>query len=343
MHGSTGNQHPPPLVPRSVHSRTLGHSQGRHAVQDLAAHSGFHPLTLQRSGPDHRTDDGLVPTHRGVGQTSLAVAGPGVPRALSEARSRSDVAIALSGARGLRTELRVLRRWYEHPWRAALTVALYRSVDSLGVVGRVCRDPCQRALDLLEHRGYTSRIASLAASQITGGDITSIRIDDKVELAPSAVLGRLAHVPAMNLDAGTIHEDVNRSVMAGPVERDLAESLGTSREGCLVRNLQWQSVYLYQRLQAALGLSPREMKHHAKRQRGLDCQVRVLALSTSFPAWWGGPLTDGFVGEPEGQRAAGDQSLIIGRPVRDLVSLLDVLGLAPLETAHRGSGIWGST
>ena len=56
-------------------------------------------------------------------------------------------------------------------------------------------------------------------------DITSIRIDDKVELAPSAVLGRLAHVPAMNLDAGTVHEDVNRSVMAGPVERDLAESL----------------------------------------------------------------------------------------------------------------------
>ncbi len=153
MHGSTGNQHPPPLVPRSVHSRTLGHSQGRHAVQDLAAHSGFHPLTLQRSGPDHRTDDGLVPTHRGFGQTSLAVAGPGVPRALSEARSRSDVAIALSGARGLRTELRVLRRWYEHPWRAALTVSLYRSVDSLGVVGRVCRDPCQRALDRLEQRG----------------------------------------------------------------------------------------------------------------------------------------------------------------------------------------------
>ena len=87
--------------------------------------------------------------------------------------------------------------------------------------------------DLLEQRGYTSRIASLAASQITGGDITSIRIDDKVELAPSAVLGRLAHVPAMNLDAGTVHEDVTRSVMAGPVERDLAESLGTSREGCL--------------------------------------------------------------------------------------------------------------
>ena len=87
MHGSTGNQHPPPLVPRSVHSITLGHSQGRHAVQDLAAHSGFHPLTLQRSGPDHRTDDGLVPTHRGVGQTSLAVAGPGVPAGARTVRS----------------------------------------------------------------------------------------------------------------------------------------------------------------------------------------------------------------------------------------------------------------
>ena len=290
MHDSTGSQHPPPLVSRSVHSMTLGHSQGRHAVQDLAANSGFHSLTLQRSGPDHRTDDGLIPTHRGFGRTSLAVAGPGVPCACSEARSRSDVAIALSGTRGFRTELRVLRRWYEYSGRAALTVSLYRSVDSLGVIGRVCRDPCQLALDLLEQRGYTSRIASVAASQITGGDITSIRIDDKVELAPRAVLGRLAHVPAMNPDAGTVHEDVNRSVMAGRVERDLAESLGTSREGGVVRNIQGQSVYLYQRLQAALGLSPREMKYHAKRQRRLDCQVRVLALSTSVPAWWGGPL-----------------------------------------------------
>ena len=242
MHGSTGSQHRPPLVPRSVHSMTLGHSQGRHAVQDLAANSGFHPLTLQRSGPDHRTDDGLVPTHRGFGQTSLAVAGPGVPCAFSEARSRSDVAIALSETRGRRTERRVLRRWYEHSWRAALTVSLYRSVDALGLIGRVGRDPCQRALDLLEQRGYTSRIASVAAAQITGGDITSLRIDDKVELAPRAVLGRRAHVPAMNPDAGTVHEDVNRSVMAGRVERDLAESRGTSREGGGVRNLQGQAV-----------------------------------------------------------------------------------------------------
>ena len=242
MHGSTGSQHPPPLVPRSVHSMTLGHSQGRHAVQDLAANSGFHPLTLQRSGPDHRTDDGRVPTHRGFGQTSLAVAGPGVPWACAEDRSRSDVAIALSGTRGLRPELRVLRRWDEHSWRAALTVSLYRCVDALGVIGRVCRDPGQRALDLREQRGYTSRIASVAASQITGDDITSMRIDDKVELAPRAVLGRRAHVPAMNPDAGTVHEDVNRSVMAGRVERDLAESLGTSREGRVVRNLQGHSV-----------------------------------------------------------------------------------------------------
>ena len=93
--------------------------------KDLAANSGFHPLTLQRAGPDHRTEDGLVPTHRGFGQTSLAVAGPGVPWACAEARSRSDVAIALSGARGRRTALRVRRRWDEHAWRAALTVSLY--------------------------------------------------------------------------------------------------------------------------------------------------------------------------------------------------------------------------
>jgi len=164
-------------------------------------------------------------------------------------------------------------------------VPFYRSVDSLGVVGRVCRDQRQRTLDLREQRGYTSRIASFAASQITGDDITSIRIDDQVELAPSAVLGRLAHVPAMNLDAGTVHEDVNRSVMAGLMESDLAESLGTSRERCVVRNLQGQAVDLDQRLQAAFRLSPREMEHHAKRQRGLDRQVRVLALSTSSPTW----------------------------------------------------------
>ena len=126
------------------------------------------------------------------------------------------------------------RRWDEHAWRAALTVSLYRRVDSLGVIGRVCRDPCQRALDLREQRGYTSRIASVAAAQITGGDITRLRIHDKVELAPRAVRGRRAQVPAMNPDAGTVHEDVHRSVLAGRVERDRAESLGPAREGALV-------------------------------------------------------------------------------------------------------------
>jgi hypothetical protein len=56
MHGSTGSQHPPPLVPLSVHSTTLGQSQERHAVQDLAANSGFHPLDLAAfgSGPSDR-------------------------------------------------------------------------------------------------------------------------------------------------------------------------------------------------------------------------------------------------------------------------------------------------
>ena len=51
MHGSTGSQHPPPLVPRSVHSMTLGHSQGRHAVQDLAS-GAVH----QGSGPQAHLD-----------------------------------------------------------------------------------------------------------------------------------------------------------------------------------------------------------------------------------------------------------------------------------------------
>ena len=99
-----------------------------------------------------------------------------------------------------RPELRVLRWWDEHSGRATLTVSLYRRVDVLGVIGRVCRDPCQRALDLREHRGYPSRIASVAAAQITGGDITRLRIHDKVELAPRAVRGRRAQVPAMNPD-----------------------------------------------------------------------------------------------------------------------------------------------
>jgi hypothetical protein len=116
-------------------------------------------------------------------------------------------------------------------------VPFYRLVDSLGVVGRVCRGRCQRPFDLLEQCAYTSRIASFAASQITGDDIPSIRIDGKVELAPSAVLRRLAHVPAMDFDARTVDEDVNRSAMPGLVEGDLAESLGPARERRVVRNL----------------------------------------------------------------------------------------------------------
>ena len=132
-----------------------------------------------------------------------------------------------------------------------------RRVDLLGVVGSVGSGRRQRALDLPEQGRNASRIAGFVAAKVTGNDISRVRIDDKVELAPSTVLRRFAHVPAMDFDAGTVHEDVNRSVMAGLVEHYLPESPGASREGCVVWNLQGQSLDLDKRLQAALGLSPR--------------------------------------------------------------------------------------
>ena len=196
----------------------------------------------------------------------------------------------------------------------------------------------RKIVDLFEKRRNTSCIAGSVAIKITGNDITSVRVNDKVKFAPGPVLGWFAHVAAVNLDAGTVHQDVNRAVIPRFVESDLAKLSASSRECCVVRNLQRQSVDINQRLQAALRLSPRQMKHHTKNKRRLDRQIGVLELSTRFPAWWGSPLTDGFVREPERQGAAVDQGLVIGVPVCDLMSLLDVLGLASLKTAHRASG-----
>ena len=45
---------------------------------------------------------------------------------------------------------------------------------------------------------------------------------------------------------------------------------------------------------------------------------------------------------PKRQRAPVDQSLIVDRPFRDLVSLLDVLGVAPLETTQGRSETRGA-
>ena len=123
-----------------------------------------------------------------------------------------------------------------------------RRVDLLCDVSSVGSGRRQRALDLLEQGRNASRISGFVAAKVAGNDISRVRIDDKMELTPGTVLGRLAHVPAVNLDASAIHENVNRSDMAGVVERYLFESLGTSREGCVVRNLQRQSVDLDQRL-----------------------------------------------------------------------------------------------
>ena len=77
-------------------------------------------------------------------------------------------------------------------------------------------------------RRNTRRIAISVAALITGNHIARVRIDDKVELTPGAVLGRFAQVSAVHLDAGAVHEDMNRPVMAGLVERYLPQLPGAA-------------------------------------------------------------------------------------------------------------------
>ncbi len=79
-------------------------------------------------------------------------------------------------------------------------------VDGPSVVRTVGGDGCDGRFDLLEQGGPLRTIMRPASSQIRRYDLTCVRIDSEVQLAPGPVLRRLLHMTDVNPEPGAVDE-----------------------------------------------------------------------------------------------------------------------------------------
>jgi hypothetical protein len=92
---------------------------------------------------------------------------------------------------------------------------------------------------------------------------------------------------------------MDRSIRGEPAESNALELLKPPRQRGVIRNREIQLEQLDQRQEEALGLAKRKMEDHAKRQRGLDREVRIGALATGFATGRGTPSTKRCIREPD--------------------------------------------
>ena len=92
---------------------------------------------------------------------------------------------------------------------------------------------------------------------------------------------------------------------------------------------------LCQATEEALGLAKRKVKDHADRQRGLDRDVRVPALTSGLAAGRSAPGIERSIRKPHGQVATTLESCLVVSPIAHSITRLRVLVLASLRILHR--------
>jgi hypothetical protein len=85
----------------------------------------------------------------------------------------------------------------------------------------------------------------------------------------------------------------------------------------------------------ALGLAKRKVEDHADRQRGLDRDVRVPALTTGLATCRSSPGIERSIREPHRQVATSLQTGLVRSPIADPILRLRVLVLAALLRLSR--------
>jgi hypothetical protein len=176
-------------------------------------------------------------------------------------------------------------------------------VNTLGIVGTICRDGSHSTVDLLEHDGNPSAIMRSATGQIRGNDLASVRVNRNVQLPPCPLLRWLPQIADVNPEARTVDEQVDRPMARDCAKWDLTERPEPPGQGRVVGNGDLHLKHVCQRSQEAFSLSERQVKDHADRQSRLDRNVRVDALTAGSTTGWCPPGFDGVVGKPDGEVA----------------------------------------
>ncbi len=123
-----------------------------------------------------------------------------------------------------------------------------------------------------------------ASGQFRGDDLTGVRIDSEVQLAPSPVPGWLLQLSHVNPEPRAVDEQMDGSIGGELPELEAAELLKPSGQGRVIRDRETQLEEPGQRPEEAFGLAEWKVEDHADRQRGLDGNVRVGALAAGLLA-----------------------------------------------------------
>ncbi len=119
----------------------------------------------------------------------------------------------------------------------------------------------------------------------------------------------------MNAEPRTVDEQMDRSIRGEPAKLNIPELLQAPRQRGVIRNREIQVEQLGKATEEALGLAKRKVEDHADRQRGLDRNVRVPALTSGLAAGRSSPGVERNIRELDGQVATPLEARVILRPI----------------------------
>jgi hypothetical protein len=170
--------------------------------------------------------------------------------------------------------------------------------------------------------------------QLGGDDLAALCIDGQVQLAPGSIPRRFSQVTDVDPQPGAVDEKVQRP-MGGRLEVDLTQRLQTPGQRRVIGDRQVHVQQRHQGMQETLGLTQRQVKDHADRQRRLDGNVRIPSLTAGLAGGRRSPGIQSFIGEPDREITSPSEARLVRSPVPHPISRLRILILTALRMLHR--------
>src|SRR3990167_7323930 len=296
-----------------------GCSECGEAVEDGGPDLKFGDLAVEIAGHDTLAQK-LEAAHLGLDQASAVVAGPALPDGPAKTAATAERLVAHHRPCGwFLPPLAVLAGWNDRGGPARRD----GGVTGAGVVGTIGCDHADglAARDLVQQVGQHGGISNPAAGDLDGPDFQRFCINPKVNLAPIAWFGWpvLLCQPlaiAFGFHACAVDQEV-QGTGAGAVGNMDCQGLLAAAKGAVVRHRPIQPGKPQKARHHTCRLPQWQPEERLQRQAYLDCGVGEHGLTPAPAGRRGQPLCLGI--EPDRQRSAPSQRLVVVMPVRGAV------------------------
>ena len=162
--------------------------------------------------------------------------------------------------------------------------------------------------------------------QNVGGDLASVGVHGKVELAPlppraTVLLGVPLALPEQ-LQAGAVQHEMHGPFVPGNTRLTTSEGATTPGQGGMIRDGQLEAEQAQHAAAERFGLAQGQVEDEPQDQHQLDCQVGVAWLSARRSPARRLPASECCLVKPERQVTAPLQPGLVGGPVRHPETLL---------------------